>query len=194
MVRSDGRTDSTGLGRSARPQVAHGGDSDTAHETAPLTTHTSARLDLAAPAVLLITNSLRCTGTATRRAISLAAKLGCLCSLESLDFQQRNDWCSTIARSDPNRFSNCRPSSTALVPLKPTRTRIATSSASVRACAPRDKSRSRGRSSCGHETIPCDLVVLAAIRSVPLSMLPRTVRRMRSRCGVVGIEMQRAYV
>jgi hypothetical protein len=87
---------------------------------------------------------------------------------------------STIARSDPNRLSNCRPSSTALVPLKPTRTRMATSSASVRACAPRDKSRSRGRSSCGHETIPFDLVFVAAIRLVPFRVSPRPVRRTQS--------------
>ena len=71
---------------------------------------------------------------------------------------------SAIARSEPNCFNNCRANSTALVPLKPTRINMATNSASVNACAPFDKSRSRGRSSCGQDAMPVVFVLDAGIQ------------------------------
>jgi len=54
--------------------------------------------------------------------------------------------------------------------------------------APRDKSRSRGRSSCGHETIPFDLVVVAAIRSVHLGAPPRPVRATPAQLALSQLE------
>ncbi len=53
------------------------------------------------------------------------------------------------------------------LPLNPTRINIATSSASVSACAPFDNSRSRGRSSCGHDAMPVAFVFGANILLVP---------------------------
>jgi hypothetical protein len=98
--------------------------------------------------VLLIANCPLSAGTETRRAISIAAiNCAALAPLSPLTSSKAMIGASTIARSDPNCFNNCCAISTAFVPLTPTRSNIATSSASVSACAPFDKSRSRGRSS-----------------------------------------------
>ena len=61
---------------------------------------------------------------------------------------------------EPGIRSNCRPNSTALVPLYPMRSKMAISSLSVSASEPRDKSRSLGLSSSGQETIPLELALM----------------------------------
>jgi len=102
------------------------------------------------------------------------------------------------ARSEPNSLTSCRPSSTALVPLKPIRRRIASNSASVSACAPRRSKRSRGRSPSGHATMPFDFRVffsLMGCSSSPHNVAPHRPRGSeRSWCRrMLGDSSSRSY-
>ena len=93
-----------------------------------------------------------------------------------------------IASTEPKCFNNSCPSATALLPRIPTRNRIASSSASVNVCAPRDSRRSRGRSSSGHWAMP-DLVRLDGMRASIARMQTRVkppsppCRKQRGTCG-----------
>ena len=110
----------------------------------------------------------RLAGTEIRRAISIAAiNCAAFAPFSPFTWSSAITGASTIARNDPNCFNNCLAISTAFVPLKPARSRIATNSASVSAWAPLDNNRSRGRSSCGHAPMPVVLGFDAGIQVAP---------------------------
>jgi hypothetical protein len=62
---------------------------------------------------------------------------------------------------------------------------MATSSASVSACAPFDKILSRGRSSCGHDAMPSVFVLDADIQLVPPNTVTVFSYELRDQSGLV---------